>query len=131
MPSINLLKTNYYRPQEILSPKMSTIVEFLCDEFGNNISWIYDFIFDVSRTVRGGDSISLDKIGDNIIIDDTLHDSEEDHEDRVVMRKDEFLEMLDRWEIVYSQKPDEIIITRDDSSGQISIIGKFADGREV
>ena len=46
------------------------------------------------------------------------------------MHKDDFLKILNDWEKVYSQKPDEIIITQDEN-GKISITGRFSDGRVI
>src|SRR3990167_3735236 len=108
-------------------PKLETIVGFLGHEIRSFIDWHYSFAVDPESKSLGGNAFFLDKENNNIIIDDMLHDSEEDHEDRAAMPKDDFLKLLNDWQKVYSQKPDEIIITQDEN-GKISITGKFTDG---
>ena len=112
------------------NPKMETSINFLMTEVGNFIDWHYNFALDPKSKSLSGNAFFLDKENNNIIIDDMLHDSEEDHEDRAAMPKDDFLKLLNDWQKVYSQKPDEIIITQDEN-GKISITGKFTDGREI
>ena|SRR3990167_2862612 len=119
----------FYTIIKTTDPKIWVVAELFVYELYSDTKIAKEFLLD-SNWLATGDSISLYKDGDNIIIDDTLHDYEEEHEDRVVMHKDEFLKMLNDWQKVYSQKPDEIIITQDDN-GKISITGKFTDGREI
>jgi hypothetical protein len=110
-----------------------TLADFLRTEVKNDVLWYKEFVFDNKRLGIGGDSVSVEKDDDNpdlLIIDMEWHYCDETCLGRVVMHKDEFLKMLNRWEQVYPQKPDEIIITQDDD-GNISITGKFADGREI
>ena len=125
-------KVNFY---SIISKdaKLWTLADFLRTEVKNDIPWFRDFVFNKKRLGIGGNAISVEKDDDNnenLIIDMEWHNPYEEHEDRVVMHKDDFLKMLNDWQKVYSQKPDEIIITQDES-GKISITGKFTDNREV
>ena len=113
--------------------KVFTIAFFLSGEVKNDAHWFREFVFDEKRRGIGGDAVSVEKDDDNnenLIIDMEWHNPYEDHEDRVVMHKDDFLKILNDWEKVYSQKPDEIIITQDEN-GKISITGRFSDGRVI
>jgi hypothetical protein len=118
----------YFWSENNANPKLETIVSCLAFEVKDG-SWVKDFLSH-SACHGAGEIIGLYKEKDYIILDDEQHDFEEDHIDRVVMHKNDFLKLVEVWQKVYSRKPDEIIITQDDD-GNISITGKFADGREI
>jgi len=132
MPYAQLIKHDgYYHIAKTTSPQMDTISCLLKYELCySKTSHARDFVNNKGSLSLSGNLIFLDKDGDTIIIENILHDSEEDQIDRVVMSQKNFLDMLDQWDRVYLQKPDEILITQDDN-GKITITGKFADGREI
>src|SRR3990167_6103617 len=132
---VKLLKTvsTYFPEEATTEPKLFTIAFFLSGEVKNDAHWFREFVFDEKRRGRGGDAVSIEKDDNNhdiLIIDEEWHDCDETCPSRVVMHKDDFVKMLDDWQKVYSQKPDEIIVTQDEN-GKISITGKFTDGREI
>ena len=106
--------------------KIWTLADFLITEVGNNTANIYDFIKDEKRHARGGDAVSTDKENDDIILDMEWHDCDEKCPNRIIISKENFLNILDQWEEVYSQNSDEIIIQQYEN-GKISITGKSID----
>ena len=118
--------TSTYFPEEVSTPTLLTIAIFLSGEVGNDVKNMRNFVEDKKRLARGGDAISVDKEDNNIILDMEWHDCDDKCPNKIIISKENFLNILDQWKEVYSNKPDEIIIEQDEND-KISITGKSID----
>lgn len=79
-----------------------------------------------------GNSIDVfyDKIKNEFILKDMFYEGENFKENEIVISQKEFLKIINRWEELIQQKPDQIIITQN-KDRTFTLIGKFSDGREI
>ena len=106
--------------------KIWTLAYLLRTDVGSDTKSIYDFLEDDKLIAFCGNVSYIEKEGIDLIIDLEWHDYDDKCPNKIIISKENFLNILDQWEEVYSQKPDEIIIQQYEN-GKISITGKFID----
>ena len=130
MSKIIIYKREGYYWSGNSTPQLETLAEFFTSDVTSGARGWIDFVSDSKFVITTSNVSSVENDQGNIIVGDLLHDDDEIRVDTTTMPLEAFVAMLERWEELYKQKPDEIIIKEDDN-GKISMIGKFADGREI
>lgn len=109
------------------------IAVFFRENYIYNSKHIKDYIIlpDDNDNISGNSiDVSYDKIKNEFILSDMFYEGDNMKENEVVISKNEFLKIINRWEELLKQKPDEITITQNED-GTFTLTGKFVDDREI
>lgn len=109
------------------------LYHFLTDNYKTDSTYIKNTIINNDdRNSLSGNLIEVfySKLKNEYILEDIFYQGDNSEENKIVIIKDDFLYLLNKWEALLKQNPDQIIITQNEDT-TFTLTGKFADGREI
>ena len=112
----------FYASTKSSSDAIGYLGGFLCHDVGCNVDFFKKWLADPSRTESGGNYSHIEKHGENITIAfdyDWFHETPGAQVFELTVSQMNYI--LDRWQEALEQKPNKIIITKDDN-GEITVV---------
>ncbi len=113
---------NSFYPGKRTSQAIGYLGGFLCCDVGNSVDYIREWVNNPFRGGGSGNYSHVEKHGDKITIEFEIDHFEETPNAPIFeLTLSQMNYILDRWQEALEQKPNKIIITKDDN-GEITVV---------